>query len=379
MGCETQLKTGSASPRCSSDDAMIRRAVACRRLFLGACLAPVAACGDDPATTTAVVFDSAGITIAASPADALSGLRAWRLAEPPQLVIRNLEDDPNQRLGRVASATLLPNGTILVGDAEMGDVRLFGADGRTLRQLELLEGGKKRDDAPAEREAGSASTPAGRSPRLAIALLPGDTIVASAWSFGLSSRFTLEGIHLGSARLAEAQPVLVAEIMRDESLLYDLYDRGYEEDIETWAAYGMEPLFRPRGWLVRAFPDGRRYTLREIGGRQWFKRGQPGLDLWYGPRPFGPTSTVAVAGSRIYFGDTERAEVEVLSPTGELRGLVRWEDAAVPVTDADRASVREYALASLRRPERRGALEAWLDEVPYPAYKPAFDALFSQL
>jgi hypothetical protein len=339
------------------------RAVARKRLphlaFMGG-VACAAGCADDGATTTAVVFDSAGITIAASPADVLSDLPSWRLAEPPQVEIGVVEDDRGHQLSEVAGAALLPDGTILVGDGGSRELRLFAASGRTLRVF------------------GGEGEGPGELPFLrAIAVLPGDTVVASAWPFGLLSRFALDGTFLGSVRLGPFWPGVVAEILRDGSLLFDLYDRGYGNDIETWAASGTEPLFRPRGWLVRVFPDGRQYTLREIGGQQWFKTGEPRQDLWLAPRPFGPTSSVAVAGSRIYIGNTERAEIEVLSLGGELRGLIRWEEEAVPVTDADRDRVRETALASLRQPARRSHLEGWLEEVPYPEYKPAFSALFA--
>lgn len=339
---------------------MIQRAMAGGRLLSIACLAHVAGCGDDPATTTAVVFDSAGITIAASPADVLSDLRLWRLAEPPRIVIGNRAEDRDHPFSHVVGAALLSDGTILVGDAGSGELRLFDAAGRVLRRFE------DEDDGPVE-------------PRLlsAIAVLPGDTIVSSVSPQGRVSRFTAGGVPLGSARLGQSRPALVTEILPDGSILFDLYDRGYEADVETWAVSGTSPLFRPRGWLVRAFPDGRRHTLREIRGPQWFKTGEPGRVLWYAPRPFSATSVVAVAGSRIYFGDPERAEIEVLSLGGELRGLVRWEEEAVPVTDADRVRARETALASLREPERRVQLEAWLDDVPFPAYKPAFSRLFA--
>ena len=336
---------------------MIQRAAARGRLILVAYLGSVAACADDPGTTTAVVFDSAGITIAASPAEVFSDLPVWRLAEPPQIEIGGTEADSGHRLNQVEDASLLPDGTILVGDAGNRELRLFDASGKSVRTF----GGEGPGEFPFLR---------------ALAILPGDTIVASAWPFGLLSRFALDGTFLTRASLGPFWPGVVAEILDDGSLLLDLYDRGYGNHIETWAASGTEPLFRPRGWLVRVFPDGRRYTLREVRGRQWFKRGAR-QDLWLAPSPFGPTSAVATARSRIYVGDTGRAEIEILSLGGELRGLLRWEEDAVPITAADRDAVRDVALASLRRPQRRNDLERWLDEAPYPAYKPAFSALFA--
>lgn len=355
---------------------MIRRAMARGRIPVGAPIALravfkgtavlafaaglrcVTGCADEPATTTAVLFDSAGITVAASPTDVLSGLRPWRLARPPRVVIGDREDDREHRLSEVIGAALLPNGTILVGDGGSRELRLFDAGGRTMRVF----GGEGPGELPALRK---------------IAVLAGDTIAASAGALGPVSRFSPDGIFLGSTPLGPFRPGIVCEILHDGSLLFDLYDRGYEDDIETWAVSGMQPLFHPRGWLVRVFPDGRQYTLREVGGQQWFKTGEPGEDLWWAPLPFGPTSAVAVAGSRLYVGSTERAEIEVLSLRGELRGLVRWGEAPVPVTDLDRDQVRETALAALREPARRSHLERWLDEVPYPAYKPAFSALFA--
>jgi hypothetical protein len=321
--------------------AMIR-AAACGGLTLVAYLSGVAACANEAGTTTAVVFDSAGITIAAT--------------------------------------ALLPDGTILIGDAGSRQLRLFDSSGRSVRTFGGQGGGPGRGEGedPGEGLGEGPEGSPGELPFLrSIAILPGDTIVASAWPFGLLSRFALDGTFLGSTRLGPFWPGVVAEILSDGSLLLDLYDRGYADDIETWAASGTQPLFRPRGWLVRVFPDGRRHTLREMRGEQWFKRGEARHDPWVAPRPFGPTSSVAVTGSRLYVGDTERAEIEVLSLGGALQGLVRWEEEPVPVTRADRDQVREAALGSLREPARRNAVERWLDEAPYPAYKPAFSALFA--
>jgi hypothetical protein len=337
---------------------MIR--AACGSLTLVAYLSGVAACANDAGTTTAVVFDSAGITIAASPVEVFADLPSWQLTEPPQVEIGGLEGETAHQLNQVVDAARLPDGTILIGDAGSRELRLFDSSGKSVRTL------------------GGQGEGPGELPFLrAIAILPGDTIVASAWPFGLLSRFKLDGTFIGSTRLGPFWPGVVAEILTDGSLLLDLYDRGYGNDIETWAASGTQPLFRPRGWLVRVFPDGRQYTLREIRGEQWFKRGEVRQNLWVAPRPFGPTSAVAVAGSRVYVGDTERAEIEVLSLSGALRGLVRWEEEPVPVTGADRDHVREIALGSLRQSARREDLERWLDEVPYPTYKSAFSTLFT--
>lgn len=344
------------------------RAVARSRLLLIASTSVVVGCADSTGNTTAVVFDSAGITIAASPVEVFTDLPSWRLTEPPQVEIGGREGGTGRRLGQVVDATRLPDGTILIGDAGTGELRLFDEGGRIVRTF------------------GGEGEGPGKLPSLrAIAILPGDTIVASAWPFGLLSRFALDGTFLGSTRLGPFWPGVVAEILSDGSLLLDLYDRGYENDIETWTASGTQPLFRPRGWLVRVLPDGRQYTLREIRAQQWFKRGEAGHDLWVAPRPFGPTSAVAVAGSRLFVGDTRRAEIEVLALGGGLRGLVRWEEEPVPVTAADRdrvretalGSLRETALGSLRETARRDDLERWLGEAPYPAFKPAFSALFT--
>lgn len=337
---------------------MIR--VVARRLLLLAFTGVFVACARDGGDTTAVVFDSAGVTIAASPAEAFTDLPSWRLTRPPQLEIGGLESEAAHQLHQVVDATRLPDGTILIGDAGSRELRLFDSSGEAVRVF------------------GGQGEGPGELPFLrAIAVLPGDTIVASAWPFGLLSRFAMDGTFLGRTRLGPFWPGVVAEILSDGSLLLDLYDRGYGNDIETWAVSGTRPLFRPRGWLIRVFPDGRQHTLRELGGEQWFKRGEARQDLWMAPLPFGPTSAVAVAGSRLYVGDTERAEIEVLSLGGALRGLVRWEEEPVPVTGADRERVRETALSAQRDTTRRNDLERWLDEAPYPAYKPAFGALFT--
>ena len=338
---------------------MIQREAAVSRVMLLPLLSCLASCARDTAPAV-VVRDSAGIAIRTSPPGMFPRLPSWRLSEPPRVEIGSLEGDPGHQLNQVTSASLLPDDVIFVGDGGSRELRLFDTDGRTLH----IFGGKGQGP--------------GELPFLrAATVLPGDTIVASAWPFGLLSRFGPDGSFLESTRLGPFWPGLVAEILTDGSLLLDLFDRGYGNNVEGWAASGTEPLFRPRGWLVRVFEDGRQDTLREVDGQQWFKHGKFRQDLWLGPLPFGPTTAVTVGGSRVYVGDTGRAEIQALSIGGELEGLVRWDEAAVPVTRADREAVGKTALESLRQPARRPHLERWLGEVPYPEHKPAFTALFT--
>ncbi len=314
------------------------------------------ACGGERAVAV-VSRDSAGVTIVETILTDDDGLPRWTFSRP-LVVVGGVEDEPGHQLREVIGAARLSDGSLLIGDGGSRELRVFDARGRHLRTF-----------------AGQGQGP-GELPWLrALRLLRGDSVVVSAWPFGLLAWFDASGEYLRSGRIGPFRPGEIGLILADGSLLIDHYELGHGNNVEAWAAQGTEPTFRAEGWLVRVHADGSQDSIRPVRGVEWFKRGKWRQDLWLAPRPFAPKMAAVVAGPRVFVGDAGSGEIEVRSLDGALERLIRWSAAPVPVTAHDRAAVEEDALATLRQAARRDDLRRWLGEVPFPDSKPGFTAL----
>jgi hypothetical protein len=318
------------------------------------------ACGQaEPPPVSAVIRDSAGITIVENGAPTSSTPVVWRLSEPPDAEIGALESEPSHQFTEVVDALLLSDGRIVIGDRGTRELRFFDRDGDHLLTV------------------GRSGQGPGEFRRLhSIDRIRGDTLVVSEWPVGTLAWFDSDGTYLWNTRLGPYWPGLAGWTLFDGSLLADVYPHsGYGGEIEIWAGTGQEQSFRPTGWIVRASRDGESVdTLRSVEGEEWFKVGRPGAGLALHPKPFALTTAVSSSRDRIYVGGTGRHEIEVLRFDGTLERLIRWEDAGVPVSGSDRETFNELVLAS-RRPNVRPYYERWFAEVTFPPEKPAFQVL----
>jgi hypothetical protein len=323
------------------------------------------ACGPaEPPAASAVIRDSAGITIVENSAPASSRLDVWRLSESPVVEIGALEGEPSHQFTEVASALRLSDGRIVIGDRGTRELRFFDRDGG-----HLLTAG------------GSGQGP-GEFRRLnAIDRIRGDTLVASEWPVGTLAWFDPHGTYIRNTRLGPYWPGLAGRTLFDGSLLVDVYPvGGYGNEVEVWAASGQDQSFRPTGWIVRVSRNGETAdTLRTIEGEEFFKVGRIRAGLALRAKPFARTGAVTWSRDRIYLGDTGRPEIEALHLDGSLERLIRWENEPVSVTRRDREEFRESVLGSLRRPRQRPDYERWFAEVPFPAHKPSFQALATDI
>ncbi len=143
------------------------------------------ASGDTPGMPVFEVQDSSGVEIVRSgPAIHEEGA-SWRIASDPILQIGQVDGDLPYLFERITSAVRVPDGRIVVSDAEALDIRIFGPDG-------THEGSfGRRGEGPLE---------FGGLPSLA--LLPPDTLVV--WDSGnyRLSWFDLTGSLLRQRSLA---------------------------------------------------------------------------------------------------------------------------------------------------------------------------------
>lgn len=316
-------------------------------------------CSDVPSIRTPTVRDSAGIAIVTTSAADLAALPEWTLADA-DVVLGSLGQGPAHQFSHVVDGFRLADGSILVGDQQTRELRLFSPTGEPLRTF------------------GGQGEGPGELPFLhRVERGRADTILVSAWPFGVLSRFAPSGEYISGRRIGPFWPGQTSRVLTDGSLLLDYFERGFGNNVELWAVDGEEPTFRAHGVLIRAFEDERIDTLRAVFGREYFKTGTWRQDLWLGPLPFGSATLTAPGADRVFVGETDRPEIEVRSLDGTLETLIRWSEEPVPVREADRDRIARSELDRLRQPARAPHVQRWLAAVPYPEHKPPFLALYA--
>jgi len=293
--------------------------------------------GDIARATTPLVpttHDSAGVTIHEHPADALARMPIITLDSTPIAVIGGeaLEDD----VSRLRTLVLLSDGRLVGWDSESGALMVFGTDGSRLGSF------GRKGEGPGEFR--TVET---------LAVLPGDTIVASDWILG---RATV--VHPDSGIVRMETPPL----------------RG---DRQQFAISGM---FTSGDWVI--VPSGGRVVFSTGGGasdtnRQRVPVGafEPGVgatrfDTLFTfvndpPRPFkmmmrGEVQEGAGPGRYARFGfaagwngtvavvENDAWRIEARDATGALRTAVSVAAPRRAITDSLRESVIEAQLADYR-------------------------------
>ena len=306
--------------------------------------------------------DSAGITIVESLDLDVATLPLWTMSAAPALEIGGNSDDPGHQLTQVVNTFRLGDGRIVLGDRVSREVRFFDPDGGH----SLSVGGPGGGPGEFSRQL------------MGLERLGGDTVVASDWPFGTLTRFAPNGELIGTETIGPYLPGLVSRILADGAVLKDVYERrSYGNEIEWWAAYGEEGLFRPQGAIIRHARGAEAGdTIREIWGEEWFKIGRVGEGLTMRPRPFAETTLVSPSREKLFVAETGSAEVEVWSYDGRLERLQRWEGRSVDVTADDRRMVREEIFGA--QPQRLPDFERWLAAVPFPESKPPIRAMIAE-
>ena len=308
-----------------------------------------AACGSPAEDSGFVQTDSAGVTILESFDPAWDEEKGWTVAAEPELAIGagvTGGDDPNHPpFGSIrGDVSVLSNGSLVVGDNSISEVMVFD----TLGQLTHRFGGK--GDGPGEfARFGTAWT------------CGGDTIVATdryAINF-----FDSEGRFI--RRLATIDgptqlPLAVFFTSRDcqRFLVNDWY--------QTPEPVGAEGLtYRVLAWTDGSFLG--RDTVARAPARHIL---QDGPFIRYAPWT-AYVSPIRGMGDDLVFGYSQRAELRVVSPGGELKRILRWRATPDPITPEERRrwdEAQEVGRESGRRVQ--------LSDFPWlPEHKAFFDKL----
>jgi hypothetical protein len=275
----------------------------------------------------------------------------WRLETPP--IVRIGADNGGQSLHRVAGATRLADGRIAIANGGSHQVRVFGTDGRLVRDIGRV------GDGPGEFRS------------LAWVGARGDTLVV--WDIVASriSRFLIDGTFLTStipqgvgmfAQVVGAYP--------DGSLLFssDMPDGDVP-------AAGVR---RGRVLLLRVSVQGALMdTVAMVPATEQFvSASEDGRGLRIESLPFGRRTVVALSGDVLYVGTGEDAGIRVAGRNGAISDeVLRVPAARKRVTGAD---IDAYWKNLVTVGERRGARSGDVrprGDVPYPDELPPYAAL----
>lgn len=319
-------------------------------------LPAAAACGraGGPAFS---VRDSSGVEIAESrrPAwpDDTPGLV---LSVEPVLEVGAVEGPPEEQLDQVAGVARLSDGRVAVANGATEEIRFYGADGRF-----LLAAGRS----------GQGPGEFGRVEGLWR--LPGDTLAAFDGQLRRISLFSPAGGFLRSVIVPS--PVAgefprVTGAFADGTFLLET-SKGVGGDAREGTRRDSVHLFRVGAdGAVRdslgAFPSNDVHvSTGGSGGNVWR------TVSWL---PLGRRSTFAARGDRLVVALADAWELEVRSPGGALRRLVRRTVARSPLTRADIESELERSAAQIRERDSAFAIRYLenMAKAEWPAYWPAY-------
>jgi hypothetical protein len=298
-----------------------------------------------------VRFDSAGVSIVENhaPAWELDGADpAWVVAPEPDLAIGVMEGDPDYQFGRVVGVVALPDGRIVVGDAQArdGKLRLFAPDG-TLQSTAGPEG----------------EGPEGIMNLSWLAPVSGDRI--GVWDSNLNRLSILsagsgglEWDELRSLDLSHPDPpdppagtqLMIAMSPTPVGLLADGSLVGMAGGI---GGTGFLERYRTERALFHWDPAGE--VLHSLGTIPGGTGTTPDLSTGSTtapPTPFPGREVTGLHDDRLYHGaDEEGYVIRVLRPDGTLERLIRRTDVDLAVTPELRSLWRDEEIARAEDPD----------------------------
>ncbi len=319
-------------------------------------LAAAAACGRDGGPAFSV-RDSSGVEIAESRRPTWPDDRPGLvLSVEPVLQVGAVEGAPEEQLDQVAGVVRLSDGRIASATGATREIRFYGPDGRFL----LAAGRSGQGPGEFERLGG-------------LWRLPGDTLAAYD---GQLRRISLFGPAGGFLRSVMVPSPVAAEFPRitgafgDGTFLLETA-RGVGGD-------AREGTRRDSVHLFRIGPDG---TVRDSLGAfpsndVHVSTGGSGENVWTSVSwlPLGRRSTFAAQGDRLVVAHADAWELEVRSPDGALRRLVRRTVARAPLSPADIESGLERSAEQIRERDSAFATRYLenMSKAEWPAYWPAY-------
>jgi hypothetical protein len=326
-----------------------------RYLRLAAALCCAAASAPAAPAAAQTTRDSAGVRIVDNAKPAWGPGRAWRLSETP-IVDIGAGAGADQALGRIAGATRLSDGRVVVADQSTLQLRFYDAAGRHLQSV-----GGRGEGPGALQEFQTISRLAGDS--IAVEMPRRTAIFAPSGAFVRSVQF-------GPFPEGALQIPFVMALGRfdDGSAVVMDYPQGERAPAGARRWVDSSNLF-----LV----DRAGAVLRPLGKA-------PVVVFAAGPtRPtpmeFGPAVVYASSGRAVYLGFSDRYAIGVYGADWKLERIVRraWTPRPLTGRDVDGYVDGWMQTWSKKSGAEREAERREMREQPYPELLPAYSAILA--
>jgi hypothetical protein len=313
-----------------------------------------AACGfDGRAGSQVVVRDSAGIEIVENVSPTWAEGEGWRLSDEPVLTIGVVEGPEEYQLFDVFAALRLKSGEIVVAMFQTNKLRFYDSTGTFLRSVgregggpgefsQMMEMWHINPDSLAVFEYGNARV----------------TVLSARGVFGRTFRFD---------QVPNRALTLPAGPFADGSFLG--WSHAWQTEVRG------EGIHRGTAIFVHSTRDGELIdTLVRRPGVVRNHATVAGRDMMASP-PFPRNFSAAVSANGWFYGAKDEFEIELYSPDGRLRRLIRRAVANRPVTAEHAEEWRQWALE--RYSQMPAVFRNWRANQPVPETMPAHDAMVS--
>lgn len=313
------------------------------------------ACGEDGASRSFTVRDSAGVEIVESSRPAWDEGSRWTVPDEALVRLGVVDGDPPYQLSDVTGAVRLGDGGVAVADAGSQEVRFFDREGRFDRAVGGAGGG------PGEFTGLSGL---------------GHATGGGLWAYDFSLRritwMDRRGEVLRVAPLAPEPPVLspVGALPDGTFVLRQLWGA---RRIAAVAATGLR---RDSVALVRFDAGGTVLdTIALAPGREVFVTEEGGRPVMNTPVA-GRNAVATVLDGEVVLGSQERFEVEVRRPDGRLLRILRIPDRDLGIEPAEVEALIQERLDATP-PDARSQLREAHRSMPVPERRPAYGALLA--
>jgi hypothetical protein len=308
----------------------------------------------DSADETFVVRDSVGIRVVDSRAGAWGSGPGFLVGEAPELRVGAIEGEEPYRFYRIADATRLSDGRILVGDGGSGQVRTFGPDG----VHQWSAGGL--GDAPGEFRS------------ITSLEVMGDEVTVFDRGTSRLTTFSLTGDFVGTtpvSMFAGTTPMAAG------SVRFLSTGRAYGMDATTLAGGAPPALVRDTAFVfeILAPDEGTPELVTSVPG-MWTQHVELGGRPGYRPQPLTSEPSWDAHGTDLYITSGEAFEFRVVNADGRISRMVHRTETPPTVTEQDAQSWRDAMIAPVPEAQRPMMTEM-LAAFTMPEHLPVYAAL----
>lgn len=335
-----------------------RRGCSLLRLAPLLLILPNSSCTREGPGGTAVLRDSAGVTIVLNVGPSPAEPSDWTLSPQPLLSIGSVAGPEELQLYGVAGAHRLSDGRIGVVNSGSREVRVYGRSGEPVATFGTRGGGPEEFEAPV----------------LAGSL--GDTLIVVDRAHHRITLIHPDDGFVGLARVSDGVGGYLNPIgtfANGQTVFGGAFDMRRIGELHNGKnrAHTFYRSSDPDGSLAVDFGDqlGAEFFIKDLEGS--------GQDSRPAVIPFGKGPLAAVSPDHFYFTDQEGWEIEVRSPEGTLTRLIRQEWNPVPVTAEDGALHIENVVDQVGDPSQAPQIRQYLEALPLPDHFPPFGALMA--